>query len=102
MPGMRDQFEHFYPLGDNAVASAMRTGLVIPDTNVLFGLYRLQAKARGELFRSLENLGNSDRLWIPHQVGFEYHRNRLGVIADQQQFFRRTRRDLDASIGAVR
>jgi hypothetical protein len=30
------------------------------------------------------------------------HRNRLGVIADQEQFFRRTKRDLDASIGAVR
>jgi hypothetical protein len=99
MPSLRD-FEHFYAYGDDVIAAAMTTGLVVPDTNVLLNLYRFQATARDELFGALEKL--SDRLWIPHQVGHEFHRNRLEVIAQQEQFFRDTRGEVDSSIAALR
>lgn len=102
MPGMRDQFAHFYMPDDDAIATAMTNGLVVPDTNVVLSLYRFQATARDELFEELEKLGSSERLWIPYQVGHEFHRNRLEAIAQQEQFFRETRRELDGSIGAVR
>jgi hypothetical protein len=97
---MRDQFEHFYAPDDAAIEAAMKTGLVVPDTNVLLNLYRFQATARDELFEALEKLG--DRLWIPHQVGFEFHRNRLVVIADQERFFRETRGELESSVAELR
>ena len=100
MPGMRDQFAHFYPLGDDAIANAMTTGLVVPDTNVLLNLYQFKATARDELFEALENLG--DRLWIPYQVGHEVHRKRLEIIAKQEKFFGDTRSQLDGAIRALR
>jgi hypothetical protein len=93
---MRDQFSHFYAYDEDAIATAMRTGLVVPDTNVLLSMYRLQARARDELFGALEKV--SDRLWVPHQVGLEFHRNRLNVMKDQEGYFAKTKDEFDKSI----
>ena len=95
MANLRDQFAHLYPPSEDDVAEALITGLVIPDTNVLLSLYRFQSRARDELFRSFEIIG--DRLWIPYQVGLEFHWNRVRVIADQEGFFSNARQDLDSA-----
>lgn len=100
MPSLRDQFEHFYLPDEQAVATAMKTGLVTPDANVLLALYRFQSEARDELFGALEKLG--ERLWIPHQVGLEFHRNRLNVMYEQQEFFSRTEQELDRLVEGMR
>jgi len=96
MSSLRDQFAHFYVLDEDAIATAMKTGLVVPDTNVLLNLYRFQATAREELFGALEKAG--ERLWIPHQVGLEFQRNRLSVMKDQEGYFAKTR---DEVLGAI-
>ncbi|HEY5214873.1 MAG TPA: PIN domain-containing protein [Acidobacteriaceae bacterium] len=93
---MKDLFAHFYAPDDAAIAMAMQDGLVVPDTNVLLSLYKVQATARGELFGALEKLGT--RLWIPHQVGLEFQRNRLVVIAEQQAYFGKTQQEFDTAI----
>jgi PIN like domain len=41
-----------------------------------------------------------DRLWIPHQVAHEFHRNRLSVIAAQEAFFGKARDELEASVNS--
>jgi hypothetical protein len=96
----RDEFQHFYAPGEDDIAAAMRTGLVVPDTNVLLSLYRFQVDARDELFGALEKLG--DKLWIPHQVGLEFHRNRLGVIAEQEAYFSKTEQEFNATLDGLR
>lgn len=96
MPSLRDQFSHFYALDNDATATAMRTGLVVPDTNVLLNLYRFQREARDELLSLFESI--ESRLWIPHQVGLEFHRNRLAVIAEQEAYFDKVQKDLEAAI----
>jgi hypothetical protein len=53
------------------------------DTSVLLDLYRFSADARDGLLKALKSFG--DRLWIPHQVGLEFHRNRFGVLLDQRE-----------------
>jgi len=97
MPGMRDLFDHFYVPDEEATATAMKTGLVVPDANVLLGLYKVQPAARGELFGALEKLGT--RLWIPYQVGLEFQRNRLVVMKDREAHFGNTQKEFDAAIG---
>lgn len=94
MANLRDQFAHLYPPSEGDVAEALRTGLVVPDTNVLLSLYRFQSRARDELFRTFETIG--DRLWIPYQVGLEFQWNRLRIIADQEKFFSKAKLDLDS------
>lgn len=88
MPSLRDQFPHFYMPDEDVVKAAMQTGLIAPDANVLLNLYRFQSGARDELLGTLEKAG--DRLWVPHQVGLEFLRNRLNVMHEQQQFFSKT------------
>jgi PIN like domain len=85
MASLRDQFQEYYAPDDDAIKTVIQSGLVTPDTNVLLRLYRFQTTAREQLFGILEKLG--DRLWIPHQVGLEFHNNRLGVIAEQEEYF---------------
>ena len=99
MASLKDQFQHFYAPEEDAVATALREGLVTPDTNVLLSLYRFQSRARDELFSALERIG--DRLWIPYQVGLEFYRNRLAVITEQESYFGKTRSELDASIDDI-
>lgn len=59
--------------------------LVVCDTNVLLNLYRYRAETRDELLNVLRQL--STRLWIPHHVALEFYRNRLTVIAEQNDKF---------------
>lgn len=54
-------------------------GLVILDTNILLNLYEYTPSARSQVFSALERV--KDRLWLPHQVGLEFVRNRHRVIA---------------------
>jgi DNA-binding transcriptional MerR regulator len=99
MPSLRDQFQHFYMPNEETVATEITTGLVTPDTNVLLSLYRFQRGARDELLGLFEKL--QDRLWIPHQVGLEFHRNRLNVIYEQESYFGKTPKDLNDSINGL-
>jgi hypothetical protein len=95
---LRDLFAAHYAPGKAAVAAALRTGLVAPDTNVLLAAYRFERQARDELLNALAKL--EDRLWIPYQVALEFHRNRLSVIAEQEAFFGKARKDLDAAVSS--
>lgn len=97
MANLRDQFASYYRPDQEAVATALRTGLVTTDTNVLLAAYRFERQAREELFSAFERLGG--RLWIPHQVAFEFHRNRLTAMVTQETFFGKARDDLDAAMG---
>ena len=57
------------------------------DTNVLLDMYRYSAGTRNDFFALFEKI--ADRIWIPHQVGLEFSRNRPGVIAEQVQMFQK-------------
>lgn len=97
---MRDQFSQFYVPNEDTIATAMKTGLVVPDANVLLNLYRFQSGARDQLFGALEKL--SERLWIPYQAALEFHRNRLNVIAEQEAYFGKTEKELTDAIEGLR
>lgn len=55
--------------------------LFILDANVLLSLYRYSDSTRSDLLQVFNSL--SARLWIPHQVAYEYLTNRLNVIGEQ-------------------
>jgi hypothetical protein len=96
MASLRDQYSYFYTPDEHAVETAMQTGMVTPDANVLLSLYRFQPVGRDELFGALKKTG--DRLWVPHQVGLEFHKNRLNVMAEQEGYFTKTLKELEGPI----
>lgn len=74
---MRDKFSGWYPRKPDELAKLWDGAIFVPDANVLLHCLRHPAAVRDELLRLFEVLG--DALWIPYQVGLEFHRNRLDV-----------------------
>jgi hypothetical protein len=74
---MREKFKGWYPKKPEEVAKLWDTAIFVPDANVLLHCLRHPTVVRDELLRLFEVLG--DALWIPYQVGLEFHRNRLDV-----------------------
>ena len=80
MSGFTEPFK-FYVLPDEAtIRTAMTSGLIVFDTNVLLSAYRFAPEAREELLSALGTI--ADRIWVPNRVAEEFHKRRLGVISD--------------------
>lgn len=75
---MREHFFEYYPQTQSELAALWKDCVLVLDTNILLNLYRLTESTRNDLLGILEKF--SDKLWMPHQVGFEYHNNRESVI----------------------
>lgn len=95
MTTMRDAFASWYPISEEERQAAYSDGLVVLDANVLLSLYRFTKPSRDEVLSLLKKV--SDRLWLPHQVALEFHRNRLNVIHDAAQLHGRLRREVDGA-----
>ena len=76
---MREGFEHYYRLSKHDIAKLWRECVFVFDANVLLDLYRYTPETKDELFSTLDKL--KARIWIPHQVALEFHRNRLDAVA---------------------
>jgi len=78
---MKKLFNTFYDYTKEEYDEIWANGIFVLDANVLLNLYRYTEETRKELLQILNKI--SDRLWIPHQVGLEYHANRITVILEQ-------------------
>lgn len=83
---MRDLFSEYYTPSDDTFATLWKEATFIFDTNVLLHLYRYTTQTRNDLLQILEQL--QDRIWLPHQVGWEFSKNRLAVIEEQNDITR--------------
>ncbi|MGL5943575.1 MAG: PIN domain-containing protein [Waterburya sp.] len=63
------------------------------DTNILLNVYRYSEKTRERLFEIFNIL--QDRIWIPYQVAYEYHEERLNVISEQLKPYKEIQEVLD-------
>lgn len=74
---MKDDFPGWYPKTPDEAAALWDNAIFVPDANVLLHCLRHPATVRDELLRVFDVL--KDSIWIPYQVGLEFHRNRLDV-----------------------
>lgn len=87
---MRNEFAYHLPLTQEREDEIWKNGLVSFDANVLLDLYRLHDKDAKQLLESIQRY--EDRLWLTHQVGLEFFRNREAVLreyADSQKKVRK-------------
>jgi hypothetical protein len=84
---MKKQLSGYYRPTPEEFEYLWANSLIILDTNCLFIPYRSKPQTCVSFFHTLEKL--SDRLWLPHQVVFEYGENRLNVIADQKRAYQK-------------
>jgi hypothetical protein len=75
---MRDVFIEWYSPDEEELEAIWGTATFVLDANVLLDIYRYPAEAQEQVLAFLESL--RDRLWLPHRVGYEYLRNREGIM----------------------
>lgn len=80
---MKSKFSEFYRPSDAEFTELWEEAIFVVDANFLLDLYRYSQKASQDLLELLEKVAEENRLWIPHQVALEFHKNRLNVISAQ-------------------
>ncbi|MET9471031.1 PIN domain-containing protein [Streptomyces sp. NPDC002922] len=91
--GIFDGFSGYATPSPGDWKSALGSGTIVVDTNVLLNLYRYSNDARDAFLSVFNTLGQ--RLWVPNQVMSEFWRNRESAIEDP-------RKQLDQSKSALR
>ncbi len=97
---LRERFSSFYELTEEEKKTLWEEGVFYLDSSVLLSLYRYPETAREDMFKMLEAI--KDRVWVPHHVGIEYHRNRLKVIQEQKDQFEQVESDVEDAIAGLR
>ncbi|HEN9519373.1 TPA: hypothetical protein U9I78_001984 [Acinetobacter baumannii] len=93
-------FEFDYFLSEQKLSEIWgdKDTLFIVDTNVLLNLYSYQDATRKAIYKSLDKV--NDRLWVPHQVMLEFHKNRPEIIYKSKKNFDSIVGHLDSFIQA--
>lgn len=89
---MRDQFSEYYQIPEVQLSSHWKNDIFCFDANVLLNLYRYTPATRKAFFDLLGKI--KDRIFIPYQAAFEYHKNRLIVISAQKAAYKEIRETL--------
>lgn len=97
---MRDRYPGWYPKSMVEASALWENAIFVPDANVLLHCLRHPAAIREELLRLFDALKES--LWIPYQVGLEFHRNRLDVELGAQDAYDVLVKDQEATIEKAR
>lgn len=92
---MRESFRAYYRPTDAELGQIWKHGIVVLDANALLNLFRYTPSTRDEFLGVLEKL--REKLWIPHQVGLEFHRRRLDVINGTLDAFRKVTDSLESA-----
>jgi hypothetical protein len=90
---VRAQFQHYYQPTSEEFERIWKDALVVPDASLLLNMYRYSVATRDELVQALKRL--RPQLWLPHQAGEEFHRNRLNVIEQRQKVIADARKSVE-------
>lgn len=96
---MKHLFPEYYRPTEDEFAQMWSECIFVFDANILLNLYRTTDHTREELLKILKKL--SDRIWIPHQVAFEYTKNRIDEIIDKQNAYEKTIKSLNGIKEAI-
>lgn len=80
---MKNAVKEFIELTNDEKQELWGKAVFIFDTNVLLNLYRYSQGTRDSLLKAFESL--KSRVWIPHQIAYEYMKNRCEVIYESVQ-----------------
>lgn len=76
---MKDAFSEYYRPTEAGFDALWKESIIAFDASALLNLYFYSERTAQEVLSLIRLL--KDRIWLPHQAGLEYQRNRLGVVA---------------------
>lgn len=90
---MKDKFSQFYRPTKEEFQEIWEEGLFVFDTNVLLNLYRYSVETKDKILSIMEEV--NDRIWIPYNVAYEYHHNRISAINEQINKYDKITKSID-------
>ena len=78
---MKNKFYGYYKPSKETFDALWENALIVLDANILLDFYRLSKSTCDDLFEVLKTL--EDRIWIPYQAAYEYHKNIVTVVKSQ-------------------
>ncbi|MDH5651785.1 MAG: PIN domain-containing protein [Gammaproteobacteria bacterium] len=97
---MKNKFKGFYSHSNSEFSEIWKNAVIVFDANVLLNLYRYQVSTTEQLLNVIESV--KDRIWIPYHVALEYQRNRLKVIAEQNEKFSEVKNIVSKGVSSLR
>ena len=82
---MKNTFPGYYKKTESEIKKIWDNGIIVFDTNVLLYLYRYSDSTRNTILDLINKF--SGQIYLPHQAGLEYNRNRYEVIAEQDKAY---------------
>lgn len=93
---MKKSFAEYYNLSEECIKDIWEDSLIVFDTNVLLNLYRHNVETQKEFINVIKFY--EERLWIPYQVGLEFHRNREDRIRKNKAAYQTLKDSLSEEI----
>lgn len=84
---MRNLFRGYYQPTAEELAEIWQNCIFAFDANILLNTYCYTPETRESFFEILRRL--QDRIWLPHQVAYEYQKNRVYVIGEHIKAYER-------------
>jgi hypothetical protein len=92
---MKNLFPEYYQPTEEEFKKLWHESIFSFDANILLHVYRFTPQTRRKFLEILTKL--KDRVWISHQVAYEYQRNRTKVILGQLNDYDKAISDLEKS-----
>lgn len=83
---MKNTFPGYCKKTEAEIKKIWENGIILFDTNVLLNLYRYSDSTRNTILDLINKF--SEQIYLPHQAGLEYNKNRYEVIAEQDKAYR--------------
>lgn len=80
---MKTFFPGYYPLEGQESNELWNDGFIVLDSSFLLGLFSLKTEDRNSIMTILENDSIKEKLWIPYDVAWAYHKFQNNVILGQ-------------------
>lgn len=84
---MKKTFREYHQYSEEEFKKLWDDCIFVFDTNTLLNMYRYRRETVEKYFEVLSKLKKENKLWIPHQVGYEFFENRISVISDYEKSY---------------
>lgn len=96
---MNTLFKEHIQYNEEEIQALWDSALFVFDTNVLLNFYRYSRPTANALKEALGSIAT--QVWLPHQVGIEYFKNRLHTISGQENNYNEPRQALQSLKNAL-
>ena len=83
---MREKYIGYCKKNPEEIKKIWDEGLITFDANVLLNLYRYSTNTKKEILKLIEKFSN--KIFLTHQAGLEFHRNRFETISEQEKIYK--------------